>query len=81
MHLRRIQKIKFFVGITVKQRKFIIHSEFMFANHIIADQFIQNLKRNPNKFHELPIEMMRSLKKKEIGKEYQTVNTQNQTHH
>ena len=37
MHLRRIQRIKFFVGITVKERKFIINPEFMVANHIIAD--------------------------------------------
>ena len=43
MHLRRIQKNKFFVSITVKQRKFLIHPEFMVANHKIADQFIQNL--------------------------------------
>ena len=39
MHLNRIQKSKFFVVITVKQRKFIIHPEFMVANHILADQF------------------------------------------
>ena len=41
MHSNRIQKIKFFVGIKDKQRKFIIHPEFMVANHIIADQFIK----------------------------------------
>ena len=62
MHLRRIKKSKFFVGITFKQRNFIIHPEFMVANHIIVDQFIQNLKSNPNKFHDLPGEMKRSLK-------------------
>ena len=62
MHIRIIQKSKFFVGITVKQRKFIIHPEFMVANHIIADQFIQNIKINPNKVHDLPSEMKRSLK-------------------
>ena len=61
MHLRRIQKSKFFVGITVKQRNFIIHPEFMVANHIIVDQFIQSLKSNPNKVHDLPSEMKRSL--------------------
>ena len=54
MHLNRIQKSKLFVGITVKQRNFIIHPEFMVANHIIADQFIQNIKSNPNKVHDLP---------------------------
>ena len=61
MHLRRIQKRKLFVGITVKQREFIINPEFMFSNHIIADQLIQNLKSNPNKVHYLPSEMKRSL--------------------
>ena len=55
MHLKRIQKSTFFVVITFKQRKFIIYPEFMVANHIIADQFIQNLKSNPNKVHDLPI--------------------------
>ena len=80
MHLRRIQKSKFFVGITVKQRKFIFHPEFMVANHIIADQFIQNLNSNPNKVHDLPSEMKRSLLKTEIEKKYQTANTENHTH-
>ena len=68
VHLKRIQKSKFFVGITVKQIKFIIHPEFMVANHIIADQFIQNLKSNPNKVHDLPSEMKRSLKKQRLEK-------------
>ena len=61
MHLDIIQKIKFFVGITVKQRKFIIHPELMVAKHKIADQFIQNIKSNQNKVHDLPSEMKRSL--------------------
>ena len=61
MHLRRIQKRKFFVVITAKQRKFITHPEFMVANNIIADQFFQNLKSNPNKVHDLPSEMKISL--------------------
>ena len=68
MHLSRIQKSKFFFGITVKQRKFIIHPEFMVANHIIADKFIQNLKSNPNKVHDLPSQMKRSLKKQILEK-------------
>ena len=51
MHLNRIQKSKLFVGITVKKRKFIIHPEFIVANHIIADQFIKNLKSNPHKLY------------------------------
>ena len=53
MQLKRIQKSKFFVGITDKQRKFIIHPEFTGANHEITDQFIQNLKSNPNKVNDL----------------------------
>ena len=57
MQLKRIKKNQFFVGSTDKQRKFIIHPEFMVANHIIADQFIHNLKSNPNKVHDLPSEM------------------------
>ena len=32
IQLKRIQKSKFFVGITVKQRTFIIHPEFMVDN-------------------------------------------------
>ena len=62
MQLKRILKRNFFVGITDKQIKFIIHPEFMVANQKITDQFIQNLKINPNKVHDLPIEMKRLLK-------------------
>ena len=80
MQLKIIQKSKLFVGITDKQRKFIIHPEFMVANHKITDQFIHNLKSNPNKVHELTGEMKRSLKNRD-RKMYQTANTQNHTHH
>ena len=55
------KNIQLFVGITGKGRKFIIHPEFMFANHKIIDEFIQNLKINPNKVHDLTCEMKRSL--------------------
>ena len=61
MQLKRIQKSKFFVGITDKQRKFIIHPEFMVANRKIANQFIHNLKSNPNNVHDLMGEMKISL--------------------
>ena len=57
MQLKIILKCKFFFGITNKQRKFIIHPEFMVANQEITDQFIQNLKSNPNKVHDLTGEM------------------------
>ena len=56
-------KSRFFVVITVKKRKFIIHHELMVANPKIADQFIQNLKSNPNNVHDLTGEMKRSIKK------------------
>ena len=81
MHLKRIKKIKLFVGITFKQRKFIIHPKFMVANHIIADQFIRNLKSNPNKVHDLPSEIEEITEKTDIIKNYQTENTQNHSHH
>ena len=53
MQLKRSLKIKFFVGIKNKQRKYIIHPDFMVANQDITDQFIQNLKSNPNNVHNL----------------------------
>ena len=53
MQLKRSLKIKLFVGITNKQRKYIIHPDFMVANQEITEQFIQNLKSNPNKVHDL----------------------------
>ena len=65
MQLNRILKSKFFVGITNKQRKFIIHPEFMVANQEITDQFIQNLKINPNKVYDLTGEMKKSLKNRD----------------
>ena len=42
---------------------FPIHPEFMVANQEIIDQFIQNIKSNPNKVHDLTGEMKKSLKK------------------
>ena len=50
MQLKRSLKSKFFVGITNKQRKYIIHHDFMVANQEITDQFIQNIKSNPTRF-------------------------------
>ena len=65
MQLKRILKSKLFIGITNKQRKYIIHPEFMVANQEITNQFIHNLKSNPNKVHELTGEMKISLKKRD----------------
>ena len=53
MLLERLLKSKFFVGIRYKQIKYIIHPDFMVANQEIKNQFIQNLKSNPNKLHDL----------------------------
>ena len=64
MQLKRILKSKFFVDMTNKQRKFIIHPDFMVFNQKITDQFIQNLKSNPNNVHDLTGKMKKSLKKK-----------------
>ena len=80
MQLKRLLKIKFFVGITNKQRKYIIHPDFMVANQDIIDQFIQNLKGNSNKVHDLTGEMKKSFKKQRLKKNPST-NTQNLTHH
>ena len=68
MQLNRIQKSKLFVGITDKQKKFIIHPEFMVTNQNITDQFIQNVKSKPKKVHYLTGEMKRSLKKQRLEK-------------
>ena len=61
MQLKIILKSKFFAGITSKQRKYIVHPEFIVANQEIIDQFIQNLKSNPNKVHDLTGKMKKSL--------------------
>ena len=63
MQLKRLLKSKFLVGITNKQTKYIIHPDFMVANQEITDQFIHNLKINPNKVNDLTGEMKKSFKK------------------
>ena len=66
MHLKRSMKSKFFIGITNTQRKYIIHPDFMVDNEEITDQFIQNLKSNPNKVHDFTGEMKKSFKKQKL---------------
>ena len=66
MQLKRSPKIKFFVGITNKQIKYIIHPDFMVANQEITDQFTQNIKINPNKVHDLTGEMKKSFKNQRL---------------
>ena len=65
MQLKRLLKNKFFVGIAYKQRKHIIHPDFMVANQEITYQFIQNLKSNQNKVHDLTGEMKNRLKNRD----------------
>ena len=57
MQLKISLKSKFNVGITNKQIKYSIHPDFMVFNQDITDQFIQNIKSNPNKVHDLTGEM------------------------
>ena len=63
VRLRRKKTSKFFVGISSKKRKFIIHPEFFDANNIISDPFIENLKRKPNMVHDLLRQMNTPQKK------------------
>ena len=65
MQLKRSLKSKFLVGITNKQNIYIIHPDFMVDNKEITDQFIQNLKSNPNKVHYLTGEMKKSFKNRD----------------
>ena len=53
MHLKIKTKIKLFVGITYKKRKFIIHPEYFDANNIFSHTFIQNLEHKPNMVQDL----------------------------
>ena len=56
------------VGIKKNIYIYIIHPDFMVSNQETTDQFIQNLKSNPNKVHDLTGEMKKSLKKKRLEK-------------
>ena len=66
MQLKKSLKSKFFVGITNKQRKYITYPDFMVANQEITDQFIQNIKSNPNKVNDLTGEMKKSFKNQRL---------------
>ena len=66
MQSKRSLKIKFSVGIKNKQIKYITHTDFMVANQEITDQFIQNLKTNPNKVHDLRGETKKQFKKQRL---------------
>ena len=65
MQLKISLKRKFFVGITNKQKIYIIHPDFMFDNKEMIGQFIQNLKITPNKVHNLTGVMKKSFKNRD----------------
>ena len=50
----------------MKKNKNSIHPDFMVYNKEITDQFIQNLKRKPNKVHNLTGEMKKSFYKQRL---------------
>jgi hypothetical protein len=57
---------KFFVGITGKGRKFIVHEKFFNSNTIFSFHFIQNVKKNSNEEHKLTAAMKAKLKKQRL---------------
>ena len=63
MPLKKNTTSKFFVGITYKKRKFIIHPEYLDAKNIFSYLFIQNLKDKPNMVQDLSRQMKTALKK------------------
>ena len=56
---------KFFVGIIYKKSEFIIHPEFLDANNIKSDPFIQNLNCKPNMVHDLSRKIKISIKNRD----------------
>ena len=66
LRLKRKKTRNFFVGITSKKIRFIIHPGFFDANNIFSDPFIQNLKRKPNMVHDLSRQIKISLKKQRL---------------
>ena len=61
VRLRRNTTRKFFVGITYKKRKFIIHPEYFDANNIFSHPFIKNIRHKPNKVQDLSRKMRITL--------------------
>ena len=53
MRFKRNKTSKYFVGITVKGRNFIIHMEYFDAKNIFSHRFLRHLKHIPNVFHDL----------------------------
>ena len=60
---------KLFVGITFKERKFIIQPEYFDAKNIFSHPFINNLTSKPNMVQDLSRQMKIALKKTDIGKQ------------
>ena len=63
MHFKRKTTRKFFVGITVKGIKFIIHAEYFDANNIFSHPFLQNIKHIPKVVQYLSNPMKKALRK------------------
>ena len=63
MSLKRNTTIKFFVGITFKKIKFIIHPEYFDANNICSHPIIQILTNKSNMVHYLSRKIKIALKK------------------
>eukprot|EP00978_Attheya_sp_CCMP212_P020747 scaffold59802_cov56-Attheya_sp.AAC.1 len=51
--LQSNKKSKFFVGITAKGRKFIVHEDYFDSNTIFSFHFLANVKKNSNVDHKL----------------------------
>ena len=61
VRLKRKTTSKFFVVITHKISKFIVHPGYLDANNIFSHLFIENLKHKPNMVQELSRHMKISL--------------------
>ena len=61
MRFKRKTTSKFFVGIKVKGRKFIIHGEYFDATNIFSHPFLHNLKHIPNIVQDLSKPIKKAL--------------------
>eukprot|EP00978_Attheya_sp_CCMP212_P022812 scaffold68740_cov63-Attheya_sp.AAC.1 len=64
--LQTNKKSKFFVGVTAKGRKFIVHEEYFDSNKIFSFPFLANVKKNSNVDHKLTSAMKQKLKKQRL---------------
>ena len=80
MCLNRKKTGKFFVGITYKKRRFIIHQKYLDAKNMFSHPFIHNLKPKPNMVQYLSRKIRYNLII-DIGEQCQTANPPKNTHH